>query len=66
MATCAAVTMLLPTRSSVLYLTGAAETTPVSAGGLKQEQYVCNAAIDGNTGRMLCFPQSLLVPTSVD
>lgn len=41
MATCAAVTVLLSTLSSVLYLTGAAETTPVAAGGLKQ-QYALN------------------------
>lgn len=37
MATCAAVTILLSTLSSVLYLTGAAETTPVAAGGLKHQ-----------------------------
>lgn len=36
MATCAAVTILLSTLLSVLYLTGAAETTPVAAGGLEQ------------------------------
>ena len=40
MATCAAVTILLSTLSSVLYLTGAADTTPVAAGGLKQQYTV--------------------------
>lgn len=40
MATCAAVTILLSTLSSVLYLTGAAETTPVAAGGLKRHYAV--------------------------
>ncbi len=34
MATCAAVTMLLPTLSSVLYRTAAADTTPAGVGGL--------------------------------
>ena len=45
MATCAAVTILLSTLSSVLYLTGAAETTPVAAGGLKRQ----NAMVLVNT-----------------
>lgn len=62
-ATCAAVTTLLSTRSSVLYLTGAAETTPVAAGGLKAHSMYAVLLVN-SVGRVLWSARTCKYPSS--